>query len=299
MTAISVIIPSYNHPDKIRQCVDSILRQDFTGGFEVVVVDSSPRQTQLEVERRLSELDNLTLIKLQRQTFPGTARNVGVESSGGETIAFIDADCIAEDHWLHAIASHIAPGKMLAGVIENGTEEDVMGTCSYLVEFNEFLPFEGRERPIVAAPTCNLAVSRRDFVRTGGFTDDRAFEDFLFCRKFTEGGGRIVQLSDLRIRHMNKTAITDVARNQRLLGEYSARVRKRHGLPPRFLFRLPELAFGLPLYRYARILGRVRKTNYLKRFLSYTPIVIYLLAQWSLGFYAGARGSHPSPTNNH
>lgn len=44
----SVLVPSYNRPEYIKQCVDSILASDF-GGYEVVVSDDrSPRAAEIE-----------------------------------------------------------------------------------------------------------------------------------------------------------------------------------------------------------------------------------------------------------
>jgi glycosyltransferase involved in cell wall biosynthesis len=291
--SISVVIPSYNHPDQIRQCVHSVLRQEYTGTVEIVVVDSSPAAVQQRVADRLEGLPNLKLIRLDRQTFPGTARNVGVEHASGELIAFIDADCRAEAGWLATISENLRPGTMLAGVILNGTPESGTGTSSYLVEFNEFLPFVGKQREIAAAPTCNLAVYRNEFMDLGGFTDDRAFEDFLFCNHFRDAGGRIIQLNALRIRHMNKTELTDIVRNQHLLGRHSAIVRRKHGLPPRAVFRNPRLAYALAPYRFFRILRRVSSAGQLGPFLRNLRTIIHLLREWSVGFHAGAQDSAP------
>jgi GT2 family glycosyltransferase len=160
------------------------------------------------------------------------------------------------------------------------------------VEFNEFLPFRGRRRTIAAAPTCNLALFRKDFERVGGLSDDRAFEDFLFCRKFTAAGGRIVQLSALRIRHMNKTELAPIADNQRMLGRYSALVRRQHGMPPRAVFQYPRLAYGLAPYRFTKILNRVRRAGQLRPFLANARTIGYLILQWTHGFYAGAAAIH-------
>jgi glycosyltransferase involved in cell wall biosynthesis len=292
VSTISVVIPSYNHPDNIRQCVDSLLGQSGAGNFEVVVVDSSPAEVQQRVEERLGGLDRVKLVRRKQQTFPGTARNIGVDQATGEIIAFIDADCIAEPDWLATIRSSIERGMMLAGVILNGTPQDRNGTSSYLVEFNEFLPFKQRRRFIAAAPTCNLAVYKDDFLRLGGFTDDRAFEDFLFCRKFTDSGGRIVQLNELRIHHMNKTVLSDIVRNQRLLGRHSALVRQRHGMPPQAVFRRPRLAYALVPYRFTKILSRARRAGQLWPFLRNARTIAYLLLQWTHGFYTGATTPH-------
>lgn len=38
---VSVIIPTYNRPDLLRQSLESVINQDYTGKYEIVVVDNS------------------------------------------------------------------------------------------------------------------------------------------------------------------------------------------------------------------------------------------------------------------
>lgn len=289
MTDVSIIIPSYNHPEIIFQCVRSLLKQKTTAAFEIVVVDSS----NAEKQERLNELclidPRVRLIKLDKQTFPGAARNVGIENARSKMIALIDADCVANETWLQNIVDNIQDNTILTGVIKNGTKGNAVGTCSYLVEFNNFLEFDDGRRNVDAAATCNFAAPKEVFDKLGGFSDDRAFEDFLFCYRFKKSGGEICQISSIQVSHINKTKLSDVVRNQKMLGRFSAIVRKKHGLPPKIVFAIPLLAFALYGFRYLSIFSRVVRTRHIFKFILYTPIVAYLLFQWSLGFYQGAR----------
>ncbi|NJC27544.1 glycosyltransferase [Neolewinella antarctica] len=286
---VSVIIPSYRHPHKIGACVDSLLDQTYTGEYEIIIVDSSPADVQLELDLLFSDKPRIKLIKLNTQTYPGTARNVGIHRAKGAVIALIDADCIAEKDWLENIVKNIADNTIITGVIENGTPDSVYGTCSFLVEFNHFLDLGKGRVELEGAATCNFACNREVFERVGYFTDDRAFEDILFCKKLIAVGGRIVKVDDVRIRHVNKTDLAGVASNLEMLGRYSALVRKRQGMPPRIIFNYPILSFGLIVFRYVSIISRVARSRYLLQFIMYTPVILYLLFIWARGFNIGAK----------
>jgi len=289
MIEISVIIPSYNHPEQISQCVNSLLQQEINKGFEIIIVDSSNEIIQSRLEELCAIDHRIRLIKLNQQTFPGAARNVGIKKAKGNIIALIDADCIANEDWLKNILNNIEANTILTGVIKNGTESSVMGTCSYLVEFNNFLEFHGSKREVDSAATCNFSAKKEVFEKVGFFSDDRAFEDFLFCYKFKESGGKIYQHKDISISHINKTDFNDIVRNQKMLGRFSAKVRKRYDMPPQSVFKLPILSFALPGFRYLSILSRVIKTKHIFKFLLFSPIIIYFLFCWSWGFYKGAK----------
>src|SRR6266850_3218796 len=84
--SVSVIVLSYNSQNTIRQCLDSLLEQDTSLTFEVVLVDSSQDETAAIVER---EYPWVRLIHLPRRALPGEARNIGILNSSADVIAFL------------------------------------------------------------------------------------------------------------------------------------------------------------------------------------------------------------------
>mgnify|MGYP001560803766 FL=1 len=287
MKSISVIIPSYNDSKKIYNCVNSLLNQSVSNPVEILIVDSSNKEYQKKVEK-LSSLDSrIKIIKLDRQTFPGAARNIGIDHSKGEIIVLIDSDCEADQHWLQNISNHIDDNTVITGIIKNGTKKSILGTCSYLVEFNNFLEFNHGKKRVKTAATCNFAAKRMVFEKVGGFAESRAFEDSLFCHKLISIGGKICQYDDIIISHNNKTKFKNISANQKMLGKYSAIVRLENNMSPKAIFRFPILSFLLPLYRYFSIATRVIKTSHIFQFILYTPLIIYLLIVWAVGFYQG------------
>ncbi len=288
---LSVVIPSYNQPETVQRCIVSILEQDFSGTYEIIIADSSDKHKQDELAAFCATIPKVQLISLKEQTFPGSARNIGIKAAQGEVIALIDSDCVAKPNWLENIWENMEHNVILTGVIENGTEDSVYGTCSFLVEFNHFLDFSGHKVPAHAAATCNFACRKEVFDKIGYFTDDRAFEDMLFCKKFTDQGGQIFRINGIRIAHLNKTDLAGIRRNQTMLGKFSAIVRRAHGMPPQLVFKLPILAFALAKFRYLSIFSRVIRSKYWVKFLLYTPVILYLLLHWSKGFYTGAKRS--------
>lgn len=91
---ISVVIPTYNREKTIIRCLKSVMNQSYKNIEIIVVDDCSVDNTQAVVE---SISDNrIRFIKLEKNSGACVARNVGVENSKGEYIAFQDSD----DEWL-------------------------------------------------------------------------------------------------------------------------------------------------------------------------------------------------------
>jgi len=89
---ISVIIPVYNRPNKIKRALESVLSQS-EPPLEIIVVDDGSTDETAEV---LHAYD--TQLKVIRQENKGVsaARNCGIEATYGDWIAFLDSD----DAWL-------------------------------------------------------------------------------------------------------------------------------------------------------------------------------------------------------
>jgi len=91
----SVIIPVYNDP-RVEACILSLLEQDYPKElYEIIVVDNNSNDSTQEVIQRFN-------VKYVREDRKGSysARNKGLEIASGEVAAFIDADCVADPHWL-------------------------------------------------------------------------------------------------------------------------------------------------------------------------------------------------------
>jgi glycosyltransferase involved in cell wall biosynthesis len=98
---VSVIIPTYNRPEKTVRAVESVLAQNY-GHIDLVVVDDGSTDDTLD---RIRGLDRRG-VRLVTQNHQGVsaARNHGLSISRGQLVSFLDSD----DYWL--------PGKLEAQV---------------------------------------------------------------------------------------------------------------------------------------------------------------------------------------
>jgi glycosyltransferase involved in cell wall biosynthesis len=116
MTDISVIIPSNHSHHELLKVVSAICQQTLKPA-EIVIVDSS-----LECGACPKEVTNscafsgIQLIYVHlAHALPGRARNIGLELSSAELIAFIDVQTIPKPNWLE-ISSHLLTSNRALGV---------------------------------------------------------------------------------------------------------------------------------------------------------------------------------------
>jgi GT2 family glycosyltransferase len=94
MPKVSVIIPTFNRPQKVVRAVTSVLNQR-AKDFEIIVVDDGSSDS---TNRALGKY--MSTIKYIRQPVTrgvSAARNIGIKSSMAPWVAFLDSD----DYWLH------------------------------------------------------------------------------------------------------------------------------------------------------------------------------------------------------
>ena len=83
---VSVVIASFNSIRTIKQCIASLINQRCEEEYEIIVVDSSSDGT----DEVIKQYPTVKLIRSEARIYAGEARNIGVQNSRFETIAFID-----------------------------------------------------------------------------------------------------------------------------------------------------------------------------------------------------------------
>jgi GT2 family glycosyltransferase len=113
---ISVIIASYNRPQLLMSCVESLLRNLYAN-FEIIIVDQSDHP-QTDLYKHLSGSKKITYIPVKEK---GKARalNTGMQAARGDIFAFTDDDCIVSRTWLRKIHDSYRTHPPVAGVFGN------------------------------------------------------------------------------------------------------------------------------------------------------------------------------------
>jgi glycosyltransferase involved in cell wall biosynthesis len=152
---LSVIIPTCNRADRLKECLRRI-----EGADEIVVTDDGDMTKTRELIQ--CEYKNILWVQGPRKG-PAANRNRGACESTGDWFVFIDDDCLPSKHWLSEIRNAIAgcdvvEGKTICPDKTNHPFEDVVENLTGDLLWS-----------------CNLAVSRSLFERLGGVR--RGFSD--------------------------------------------------------------------------------------------------------------------------
>jgi glycosyltransferase involved in cell wall biosynthesis len=170
MTAVSVIIPSYNSKKTIAALVESVRSQDAFGALdEVLVINDCATDNSAELAKQAGA----RVVSLDVNSGPSVARNRGVSEAKNDLLVFLDSDTWLEPGALARIKAYFARPDALPCL--NGRCSDVplrhdFG-CTYkaLVEYGWHEDYLRNPKPITCFNTRIGAMRRQAFLDSGGF----------------------------------------------------------------------------------------------------------------------------------
>ena len=89
---ISVIVPIYNTKPYLKECVDSILKQEVEVPFEVLLVDDGSTDGSETLCDEYAAQDARVRVLHKKNGGLSDARNAGVDAAKGEYLSFVDGD---------------------------------------------------------------------------------------------------------------------------------------------------------------------------------------------------------------
>lgn len=93
---LSIIIPTYNSAEYLRECLDSAFAQTIEK-YQVIAIDDESTDNSLEILNEYrSHHDNMIVRHVKNTGGPGKPRNIGIDLAEGEYIFFLDADDVLE-----------------------------------------------------------------------------------------------------------------------------------------------------------------------------------------------------------
>lgn len=181
---VAVIIPVRNRSDFLRDCLNSLVTQDFPiRQCEVIVCDDhSEEDLEPVIEVFRPHLPKLKLLRQQEHRGPGAARNMGFRSSSAGMFVCLDSDIVCNPYFLKELL------------------ETLKANPHWVAAEAALIPNQDQPSPLWDAPVCDhggryhtaaIAYRRDALFSVGGFDETfklAACEDVdLAAKLFKEG----------------------------------------------------------------------------------------------------------------
>lgn len=253
MDLVSIIIPTKNNYELVKQCVDSIIDKTTYPNFEIVLVDtgSTDKRVHQYYDKVLKENANIKVVEWNKPFNFSAACNFGAKNSQGEYLLFLNNDTeVITSGWIQGLLGHAQRKHVgMVGAQLKFPNDTIQHAGVVLSERDiAFHPFYGHAETLdianyiyianvrnTAAVTaaCSM-VSRKKFDEVGGFDTKLrvTYNDVDLCLKLLDKGYFNVYNASVKLYHYESMSVGKIHtsdRDQSEFQEAKALMTKRWG----------------------------------------------------------------------
>ena len=252
---ISIVIPTYNRPERLEQCLESIARLDYPSNrFEVIVVDDGSRISLEPIAVKFEDCISINLIR-QSNAGPASARNTGAAAAQGDYLIFTDDDCQPHPDWLKTLTQAIKdfPNTLIGGHTINALPNNLYSSASQLLIDYLYDYYNQQKEEATFFASNNFALPRKLYQQLEGFDTSfplAAGEDREFCDRWLHQGLKMHYAQAMQIHHAHTLTLASFWRQHFNYGRgafYFHQVRSQRQSQP---IKVEPLTFYFRLLAY-------------------------------------------------
>jgi Glycosyltransferases, probably involved in cell wall biogenesis len=191
--SVSIIIPTYNWPEALSLCLQSVLNQSVLPD-EIIIADDGSKQETGDLINHIKQKSTVPIIHVWQEDNGfrlAQIRNKAIARSSKDYIIQIDGDVILHKDFIKDHIRFARKGSFVSGsrvIIEKGLAEQLLssqtfnisiytkGTHSKLngihLPYLSFLQEKYRQNDILYVRGCNMAFWRNDLLQVNGYNEE-------------------------------------------------------------------------------------------------------------------------------
>lgn len=210
---ISVVIPVHNGGNNLRECLkalmDSTRRPD-----ELIIVDDASTDESAQLA---SKFGTVIAGPSPKPVGPARARNLGVASSQGDVLLFLDADVVVHPNTLALIESHFNQYPQIAALFGAYDDDPPHRNWVSLYKNLQHHFVHRQSQPEASSFWTGAGAIRREvFYQLGGFNESYSrpsIEDIELGVRLRELGHRVRLCTDVQVTHLKRWTLFSLLRS--------------------------------------------------------------------------------------
>jgi len=245
---VSFIIAAWNEEPRIKDCVNSILQQEYPKNkIEIIVIGGGTDNTK-KVCRNLEKKRKIKFILEEKRMGKWYALNLGIKKSKGNVLAFVDGDCTLEKKWLTKMVNKAGVFDLVISYQIPKTERTYISKIYAIFTLYGYYLMRDLSKIFKVSTFFGYGgIVKRKIIKKIKF-EKSLVEDLRFCIKAKEMGFKIGFISSATVFHSPAKTIRDF-RNELLRGSYgiySELIKKKDLISVIYVFLPFILIFNIP-----------------------------------------------------
>lgn len=177
---VSIIIPCKNEEAYIGKLLDSLVLQNLTNIYEIIIADAGSTDSTLSIIDNYK--DKLHNLKVIGGSIPSIGRNLGAKAAKGDILLFIDSDVYFKDNNIinHSFRRFRKNKSELLGCMLN-IEHDFFVRLIYFL-CNGVIRLSKLDKPFVVGSY--FMINKDKFFKLGGFDEELMHcEDYFLSKE--------------------------------------------------------------------------------------------------------------------
>lgn len=317
MFFVSVVVPIYNEELYIKNCLLSLINQDYPKDcYEIIVVDGNSTDNSGKIVTSLMKKYSSIEIYNNPKRITPISFNIGIEKSRGEIIIFVGAHAICENDYINQCVSLLNNSDASnVGGIQNAVGSDyVSNAISYAMTSpfgvgNAYFHFSKKERYVDSV--WGGAYRKETLIKLGGFNETYIKnQDYELNYRLRKMGGKIFLSPKIKCKYFVRNSIKKLASQYFKYGFWKVKTINEHPdsmvlrqmVPPVFVISFIisiillllnlSIGFFIPmLYFLINLLFSIQ-ISFTKglKYILILPIIFFTIhVSWGIGFILGLK----------
>ena len=241
---VSIIVPCFNEEANIKPCLESLVAQDYTDDFEIIVIDNNSTDQSQAIITDFALLHPIIRLSVEYKKGTAAVRNRGIKIAKYDHVAFIDADCEAPHNWLTVLVKNYSSMKLkyADGIGVGGRNIAPENTDPFIkaieivldTYIGSFSSSQGRqiEHALLVShlPLVNALYKKEKITAIGGFDESlqSEAEDAEINYRLSNAGFRFLFVPESFVWHKMRSSSKSWFKNMFRYGKGRARLLKRY-----------------------------------------------------------------------
>lgn len=266
---ISIIVPVYNVEAYLKECLNSLLNQDFNGEYEIICVNDGSTDNSIEILKEYEKTDDKIVLVDQKNKGLSGARNTGFKNAKGKYIMFLDSDDYLKHNKVISLLYEEVEKNSLDFVVADFEYDYEDKSKNYRIQRSESIKnkvINGREFFDLGIKTKSIMsvvwnkLYRRDFLEKNNlwFYEGIIYEDMEFTPRVYYLSSRIKYIDEVIVKYRQREGSIMSSVNIKRLDNYLVVAESLNKFNENYN---SQTLYNFELYMYVTL---IRKLKYLE-----------------------------------